>query len=107
MTSRISLLLLCLPFCVFPQVVKKSQETVVAASGNDLQLSNALLSIKIDLQKGTYSVIDKKENVVVFDMARLSADGWNSPHTYGPTSIGKQKISWQQKAVVQSNLKGQ
>jgi hypothetical protein len=107
MKIRISLFLLCFPLWSIAQDAKSNQETTVAATATDLLLSNALVAIKIDLQKGTYAVMDKKDSVVVFKDARLSADGWNSLHTLGATGIGKQKITWQQKAVVQANRKGQ
>lgn len=106
MKIRICLFLLCFPMWVLSQVAKKNYETVVTASGNDLQLSNGLVSIIIDLKKGTYVLIDRKDSVIVFKDARLSADDWNTPHNYGPTGIKKQKITWQQKDVVQSNRKG-
>lgn len=100
-----SVVLLYAPVPAKAQVTGNS-ETIISASETEVQLSNTVIAVKIDLKKGTYSITDKKENIVLFKDARLSADGWNSPHTYGPTNIGKQKISWQQKPVNQSNKKG-
>ncbi len=82
-------------------------ETSVRLSDSQLSLSNSLVSISINLEDGIYSVTDKTENLVIFEKARLSADGWNSPHTYGPTHIGKQKIEWKQKQVFIANKNGQ
>jgi hypothetical protein len=98
------LMLCCNPFSTAAQVV--SNETTVNATETEVQLSNNIVLIKIDLKKGTYSVTDKKENVVLFKDARLSADGWNSPHTYGLTGIGKQKITWKEKPVTNAGKKG-
>ena len=72
---NISLFILCFPFWAAAQVVSSKSETVVASSGHDLNLSNPSIAIKIDIQNGRYSVIDKKQNVVVLGDARLSADG--------------------------------
>jgi hypothetical protein len=84
-----------LPFFSFSQA-RKANETTVNLQNQRLHLSNNSLDLVIDLEKGTYSITDKIDNLIVFENARLSADGWNSPHIYGPTQIGKQKIAWAQ-----------
>jgi len=100
------LLTVFLPVLSMGQVSKSSIETTVHASDTLLNLSNSLISIEINLQKGVYRLIDKTDNTVVFENARLSADGWNSPHNLGPTGITNQKIRWEQKDVSEHNKKG-
>ncbi|MES2775083.1 MAG: hypothetical protein V4722_12925 [Bacteroidota bacterium] len=99
------LLIICNPLPLKAQAV--INETTVTATESEVQLSNNIIAIKIDLKKGTYAVLDKKENLLLLSDARLSADGWNSSWVYGGhNEIGKQKIGWQQKSVVQFNKKG-
>jgi hypothetical protein len=100
-------LVLFFPLFALAQNPKKNTESVVNLLGGQLRLENSLIAVTINLDKGVYGVTDKKENVTVFENARLSADGWNSPHFYGPTNIGKQKIRWEQKPIFQSEKKGQ
>jgi hypothetical protein len=59
-------------------------ETAINLSGFELKLSNSKISVNINLEKGVYNVTDNIDNVVVFENARLSADGWNSSHNLLP-----------------------
>lgn len=101
------LLLLISPFYLFAQKkISKATAVSISVTGEQLLLSNANISIDFNLSKGTYSVKDLQDQVIVFEKAQLSADGWNSPHTYGPTQIGKQKIRWAQQDIERAGKKG-
>lgn len=99
------LILLMYPFFLSAQ--QRSDKAIeLSVDGDQLLLSNAHLKLSFNLNKGTYSIENLKDQVIVFENAQLSADGWNSTHTYGPTQIGKQKVRWEQKVIGRAGKKG-
>lgn len=103
-TFTIALLMSVLPFLGSAKAPQRS-ETSVKADSINLSLSNSRIALTLNLKKGTYSITDKKNNTIVFENARLSADGWNSPHTWGDNHIVNQKISWKEMSAMDANGK--
>ena len=98
--------LLLIPLLGVAQSKNQKVETQLTMKDSVLQLSNNKLSVSINLKTGNYSLTDKKENLLVFENARFSADNWNSPFIYGNNRIGKLKIRYDQKEVQFSDKKG-
>ena len=96
---KIILGLLFIPLLGWSQSKNLKTETQLVMKDSVLQLSNNKIAVAINLKTGNYSLTNKKDNLVVFENARLSADNWNSPFVYGNNRIGKLKISYEEKNV--------
>lgn len=98
--------LLSIPLLGWAQSKKLKPETQLTMKDSILELSNNKIAVSINLKTGNYNLIDKKDNLLVFENARFSVDNWNSPFVYGNNRIGKLKISYEEKNIGDVDKKG-
>lgn len=82
---------------IFLVVQKPVSQTVVSESGQQLSLSNSMIEIKIDLDHGQFSIKDKICNLVVFEKAHFSVDGWSGNNF---------RIQWNKKEIERNGRSG-
>lgn len=82
---------------IFLSVQRPVSQTIVSESDQKLSLSNSAIEIKMDLVHGQFSIKDKKYNLVVFEKAYFSVDGWSGNHF---------KIQWNKKEIERNGQNG-
>lgn len=90
-TFLFSLILICL------SNQKSFSRTFVSEVDRQVSLSNSVLEMKIDIVQGEFSIKDKKLDLIVFEKARFSADGWDSNNF---------NIQWHKKKIERNGKTG-
>lgn len=76
---------------------KSFSRTFVSEVDRQVSLSNSVLEMKIDIVQGEFSIKDKKLDLIVFEKARFSADGWDSNNF---------NIQWHKKKIERNGKNG-